>query len=110
MTLKIQDLILEVNADNEFVVGHGDAVALQNLTLGNNPTLGDGVSDLELPENFTLVAGDEITLNVTSLSQILAGATDKVIDIVPGGAIRIGNGQPYVVPAGMRYKLRVYAV
>ena len=107
MTLKIHDIVLEVNAGHDFVVGHGDAVALQNL--GNSPTLGDGVSDLELPEDFTLAAGEEITLNVTALSQILAGATDKVIDIVPGGTIRIGNGQPYTVPAGMKYKLRVYA-
>ena len=65
-------------------------------------TLGDGASDLNLPDNFEVTSGKSLTLNVPTLASLTPGDT---LTVLPGGTLKLTPGLAATVLPGTIYNL-----
>ena len=97
---------LVIAKDAEFIVDKGDTVILYDDGMGIS-YLGDGTFYV-FEDNYTVVSGATLILDVASLPSVDNNGTPKDIEVLAGGTIQVGTGgRPYTVRTGALYKYRV---
>jgi hypothetical protein len=79
----------------------GDSAAVCEDMAGDLVTLGDGVSEVTLPENLVVETGSALVLNIPDLASLAPGE----LTVLPGGSIKLSSGLAVEVQEGTLYKL-----
>ena len=85
----------------------GEQAASLPTNVSDTATLGDaddGSSDgkITLTQDMAVEATGDLTLNVPKITDL---AGDKIIEVKPGGKLKVGAGTKITVSEGTKYKL-----
>ena len=79
-----------------------DTIALCRDVTATALTLGDGTSNIKLPDNMVVASGQDLTLNVPTLDSLIQGT---VLTVLTGGTIKLTSGNATTVATDAVYRL-----